>query len=78
MRLNEGDKVVSVTQVMSEDDEIDEENAPGTDENNEIENGHENDESVQKIEDNETDDMNTIETEENNENTTNKEETKDN
>ncbi len=54
MRLNEGDKVVSVTRVMAEDDERDEEN-------------NENDESVRKIEDNETDDMDTIDTEENNE-----------
>jgi len=77
MRLNKGDKVVSVTQVMSEDDEIDEENTTGTDENNEIENGHKNDESVQKIEDNETDNIDTIDTEEDNENTTNKEVTED-
>ena len=78
MRLNEGDKVVSVTQVMSEEDEIDEGNETETNENNEIENGHKNDEPVQKIEDNETDNIDTIDTEGNNENTPNKEETEDN
>lgn len=66
MRLNEGDKVVSVTQVMSEDDEIDGGNATGTDENNESD-GRKNDESVQEQRDNETDEGNEVETEENNE-----------
>ena len=66
MRLNEGDKVVSVTQVMSEDDEIDEGDATGTDENNESD-GRKNDESVQEQRDNETDEGNEAETEENNE-----------
>jgi len=60
MRLNEGDKVVSVTKVMAEDDERNEEN-------NENEDRYENDEPVRKIEDNETDDMDTIDAEENNE-----------
>ncbi len=67
MRLNKGDKVVSVTQVMSEDDEIDEENAIVTDGTNESD-GVKNDESVQNQEGNDTED----------ENTTNAEETKDN
>jgi DNA gyrase subunit A len=66
MRLNEGDKVVSVTQVMSEDDEIDEGDATGTDENNESD-GRKNDESVQEQRDNEPDEGNEVETEENNE-----------
>jgi DNA gyrase subunit A len=43
MRLNEGDKVVSVTRVMAEDDETDEENEIETEENNETENGNEQD-----------------------------------
>ncbi len=66
MRLNEGDKVVSVTQVMSEDDEIDGRNATGTDENNESD-GRKNDEPVQEQRDNETDEGNEVETEETNE-----------
>jgi len=52
MRLNEGDKVVSVTRVMAEEDE---------------EEQNENDESVQKQRDNETDEGKEVETEENNE-----------
>ena len=63
MRLNEGDKVVSVTQVMSEEDEIDGRNATGTDENNESD-GRKNDESVQEQGDSNTEDENTTTAEE--------------
>ena len=52
MRLNEGDKVVSVTRVMAEEDE---------------EEQNENDESAQKQRDDETDEGKEVETEENNE-----------
>ena len=78
MRLNEKDKVVSVTQVMTEDDEIDEGTATGTEENNENKDGYENDETVRKIEGDETDDIDTIGAEENNENTSDAEENEDN
>jgi len=54
MRLNEGDKVVSITRVMTED----EENEKGTDENNEIVDDHKKDESLQEQEVNDTEDEN--------------------